>query len=136
MSRLEKQNYRKRSMSLKKFAPELKSARKFKQIPKHLIYDDPNDNKSYLLGLKTYDGDNKELQDVKSQKYFEKFYLFAIYEAKKEEASIIGKYYKISKLNDIPKLIEYAYKSVKFHLTGRATAIILQINYISIDQYL
>ena len=125
------------------------------------MYDDPNDNKSYLLGLKTYYRDkwkagkvarfavefsieiskdwhgnfmakcanfsslsfNKELQNVKSQKYSGKFDRYVIYEAKKEEDnSIIGKYYKIPKLVDIPKFIEDAHKSVKGHLTGRATA--------------
>ena len=60
------------------------------------MYDDPNDNKSYLFGLKTYDSDNKELQDVKYQKYSENFDRFVIYEAKKEgEDNIIGKYFKI-----------------------------------------
>ena len=40
----------------KKIDPEWKSIKKnLKQIPKHLIYDDPNDNKSYLLGLTGYD---------------------------------------------------------------------------------
>ena len=91
----------------KKFASKLKSIRKFKQIPKHLMYDDPDDNKSYHLGLKTYDGDNKELQDVKSQKYSVNFDWFVIYEAKIEgKDRIIGKYYKILELNDIPKQIK------------------------------
>ena len=27
------------------------------------MYEDPNNNKSYLLGHKTYEGDDKELQD-------------------------------------------------------------------------
>ena len=44
-----------------------------------------NDNKSYLLGLKTYDNDDKELQDIKSQKYSGKFDRFVIYKTKKEE---------------------------------------------------
>ena len=47
------------------------------------MYDDLNDNKSYLLWLKTYDSDDKELQDVKAQKYSLNFYRFVIYEAKK-----------------------------------------------------
>ena len=37
------------------------------------MYDDPNDNKSYLLGLKTYDGDDKELQDENIKNILEIF---------------------------------------------------------------
>ena len=51
-----------------KIALELKRRRKFKKIPKHLMYDDPNDNKSYLLGLKTYEGviKNSKMQNFKN----------------------------------------------------------------------
>ena len=47
--------------------------KKVQASPKDLMYNDPN-NKSYLLGLKTYDGDDKELQDVKSKKQFLRFW--------------------------------------------------------------
>ena len=107
--------------------------KKFEANSKDLMYDDPNDNKSYLLGLKTNDGDDKELQDVKSQKYSGNFDRFIIYEAKKEgEDNIIGKYDKILKLDDILKLIDDAYKSKKSIWLEELQLIISQITYISI----
>ena len=36
---------KKRHEFIKNITPELKCTRKFKQITKHLMYDDPNDNK-------------------------------------------------------------------------------------------
>ena len=52
------------------------------------MYYDQIHNKSYLLGYKTYDGDNKELKDIKSLKYSWKFDRFIFYEAKIEREDL------------------------------------------------
>ena len=51
----------------------MKSTRKFKYIPKHIVNDELNDKKLYLIELNTYYGYDKELQDVKSSKILRKF---------------------------------------------------------------
>ena len=93
----------------------LSKTQHFKAIKKFLIYEDLEENKVYLLTLRTYSVDGSKFDAIKSKANLTTFDKFVIEELGCH-INLIGSYLKVLIIDELPKDLNEAHTVIKSHL--------------------